>query len=88
MKTSSNLDQALKLCTLFAWLRAKSSYTYTDENPKPRKLPERDEAGKPRTKDKNCTTNPISKVETEFFKKPGYMSDPYDRKKDQDKKDR
>lgn len=37
---------------------------------------------------RNFTTNPMSKVETQFFKHPKHMTDEYNRQKEQEKKDR
>lgn len=52
-----------------------------EQNPESNKKIIRDETGKVKTDARNFTTNPISKVETEFFKPLKHMPDPYDRKK-------
>jgi hypothetical protein len=45
-------------------------------------VPERDERGKPRSSQPNITSNPSSKVEDTFLKRPRYMKDEYSRQEE------
>ena len=40
----------------------------------------RDETGRVVTKEKNPTSNPMTKVQTDLFKAPKHIIDPYERK--------
>ena len=40
----------------------------------------KDENGRVKTEPRNFTTNQISTVETQMFKHPKYLEDPYERK--------
>jgi hypothetical protein len=53
---------------------------HVDENPLPKIKPARDDTGRVITKDRNFTTNSMSKVEREVFKHYKYIADPIDRK--------
>lgn len=65
-----------------------SAFEYIEENPETKVKNHRDEEGKVKTEPRNFTTNPMSKVENEFFKNPKYLPDPYERKLELEKKQR
>jgi hypothetical protein len=55
-------------------------YKHTDENPLPKEKPLRDETGRVITRPRNVTTNPMSRIKSDLFKEPKYISDPINRK--------
>jgi hypothetical protein len=42
--------------------------------------PKRDETGRVVTSDRNALTNPLTRVQSDLFKHPKYIVDPYERK--------
>jgi len=57
-----------------------SSYKYLEAKPVDKKRPARDETGRIITKERNITSNPMTKVESDLFKAPKHIIDPYERK--------
>lgn len=53
---------------------------HVDENPLPKIRPAKNDTGRVVTKEKNITTNPMSKVQKELYKQHRYIADPIERK--------
>jgi hypothetical protein len=61
-------------------IRASLPYKHIDENPLTKQKPPRDDTGRVITNPRNVTTNPISRIKSDLFKEPKYISDPINRK--------
>lgn len=61
----------------------KSAFEYVEQKTMIEKKRKLDENGRVKTQPRNITSNPTDKVERQFMKNPEYISDPFDRKKEQ-----
>lgn len=59
---------------------ASTSYKYMEQKPKEKAKPARDETGRVITIDKNVTSNPMTRVQSDLFKPLKHYVDPYERK--------